>query len=185
MKCAIYVRVSTSDKGQTLEQQEKPLIEYCNREGWEYLIYKDHASGSKESRPQLDKMMQAIRQKEYDCVLIIRLDRLGRNLKHLLQLVEEFKNKKIRFVVLTQGIDTNTASGMLFLQIIGAVAEFERTLIQERINDKLAYYKQQIAENGQFVSKANKVISKLGRPKGSKDKNFRKRSGYLLRWNKT
>jgi len=170
MKAAIYCRVSTIDKGQTLEQQEVPLIEYCNQEGFEYEIFKDFASGSKESRPQLDLMMQRIRKKEFDVVLVFRLDRLGRSLKHLLQLVEELRNLKVRILFHTQNIDTNTSQGMFFLQILGAAAEFERQLIRERIKDKLNYLKSQ----GQT----------LGRPPGSKDKKRRTKSGYYLRWKK-
>ena len=119
MKVAIYCRVSTIDKGQTLEQQEQPLIDYCKQEHWEYIVFKDHASGAKESRPELDKMMQGIRSKQYQAVMILRLDRLGRSLKHLLQLVEEYKAKGVRFICLSQQIDTSTAQGMYFLQIIG------------------------------------------------------------------
>ncbi len=169
MKAAIYTRVSTIDKGQTLEQQENPLIQYCNKEGWDYEVFKDYASGSKESRPELDKMLQRLRQREFDVVIIYRLDRLGRSLKHLLQLVEEFKNLKIRFICHTQNIDTSTAQGMFFLQILGAAAEFERQLIRERIKDKLKHLKSQ--------------GKRLGRPPGSKDKKRRKRSGYWARWN--
>jgi len=182
MKAAIYTRVSTIDKGQTLEQQELPLIEYCKREGWEHEVFQDHASGSKESRPELDKMMQRLRKREFDSVVIYRLDRLGRSLKHLLQLVEEFRNLKIRFICLTQNIDTSTAQGMFFLQILGAAAEFERQLIRERIKDKLDYIDKQIEDKGFYISKQGSRITGRGRPKGSKDKKVRRKSGYLLRW---
>ena len=168
IRTAIYTRVSTIDKGQTLEQQELPLIEYCKKEGWEYEVFKDFASGAKESRPQLDMMMQRVRAGEVNSILIFRLDRLGRSLKHLLQLVEELNNKKIRFICLTQNIDTNTPQGMFFLQILGAAAEFERQLLRERIKDKLNYLK----STGKL----------LGRPQGSKDKKRRKKGGYYLRY---
>ena len=168
MKIAIYTRVSTSDKGQTTEQQESILIDYCKNNNLEFEIFKDFVSGSKESRPQLDLMLQRIRSNEFKGVLVLRLDRLGRSLKHLLQLIEEFKNKKIKFICLSPQIDTETSQGMFFLQIMGAVSEFERSLIRERIKDKLNYLK------------ANGV--KLGRPVGSKDKGRRRTSGYNLRW---
>ncbi len=170
MKAAIYCRVSTIDKGQTLEQQEVPLIEYCKKENWEYEVFKDFASGMKESRPQLDIMMKRIRDKTFDIILIYRLDRLGRSLKHLLQLVEEFKNLKVRFICYTQQIDTSTPQGMFFLQILGAAAEFERQLIRERIIDKLKYLKSQ--------------GTRLGRPRGSQDKGERRKEGYINRWSK-
>lgn len=168
MKAAIYVRVSTIDKGQTVEQQEQDLINFCKKEGWEYELFQEFASGAKESRPELDKMMQRIRKHEFDVIMIYRLDRLGRSLKHLLQLVEEFKNLKVRFICYSQNMDTSTAQGMLLLGILGTIAEFERTLIRERTVEKLSYLK----------SKG----TKLGRPAGSKDKKVRRKSGYLLRW---
>lgn len=170
MRVAIYSRVSTIDKGQTLEQQEQPMIRYCQREGWEYTLYKDYASGSRESRPELDKMMQAIRLREFDAVMIHRLDRLGRSLKHLLQLVEEFRNKGVRFICLTQNMDTSTATGEMLFNMLGTIAQFERRLLQERIRDKLAILKEQ--------------GKPLGRPKGKKDTKPRRKSGYYLRWGK-
>ncbi len=184
MKVAIYCRVSTIDRGQTLEQQENPLIEYCKKENWDYEVFKDFASGSKESRPELDKMMQRIRKREFDAVLIFRLDRLGRSLKHLLQLVEELSNLKIRFICFTQNIDTSTAQGMFFLQIMGATAEFERQLIRERIKDKLHYIDSVIEKDGFYVSEKGNKISRRGRPTGAKDKKDRRTSGYYQRWNK-
>lgn len=184
MKAAIYTRVSTIDKGQTLEQQELPLIDYCKRESWSYEVFKDHASGSKESRPDLDKMMQRIRKKEFDILLVYRLDRLGRSLKHLLQLVEEFNNLKVRVIFFQNNLDTSTAQGMFTFQILGAAAEFERQLIRERIKDKLDYIDRQIEEKGFHISKAGNKVTSRGRPKGAKDKKRRRKSGYLLRWTK-
>lgn len=181
IKVAIYSRVSTIDKGQTLEQQEIPLIEYCQREAWEYKVFKDFASGMKESRPQLDLMLQAIRKHEFDVLLVYRLDRLGRSLKHLLQIIEELKNLNVRLIFLTQNIDTSTPQGMFFFQILGAAAEFERQLIRERIKDKLKFIDKEIEEKGFFISKSGNKITSRGRPEGSKDKKSRRKSGYLLR----
>jgi DNA invertase Pin-like site-specific DNA recombinase len=183
-RIAIYCRVSTIDKGQTLEQQEQPLIEYCKKENWDYEVFKDFTSGSKESRPELDKMMQRIRNGEFDTLLVFRLDRLGRSLKHLLQLVEEFKNRKIRVIFHTQNIDTETPQGMFFLQILGSTAEFERQLIRERIKDKLRYIDGMIEKDGFYITKRGIKIKKKGRPEGSKDKKVRRKSGYNLRWTK-
>lgn len=168
MKAALYARVSTENKGQTVEQQLEPMVKHCRAQGWEYEAFTDYASGAKDSRPQLDVMMQRLRSKEFDAVLVLRLDRLGRSLQHLLQLIQEFRNLKIRFISLTQGFDTETPQGRFFLQVIGAVAEFERELIRERINDKLKVLK----EKG----------VKLGRPLGAKDKKKRKKGGYYLRY---
>lgn len=184
MKVAIYTRVSTIDKGQTLEQQEIPLIEYCKKENWDYELFKEFASGSKESRPQLDLMINRIRKREFDILLCYRLDRLGRSLKHLLQIIEELKNLKVRVIFFTQSIDTSTPQGMFFLQIIGAAAEFERQLIRERIRDKLNYIDKKIEQDGFYISKSGNKITRRGRPKGSKDKKDRRKGGYFQRWRK-
>lgn len=170
MKVALYIRNSTTEERQNPENQIRPLVKKCENEGWDYNIYQEFISGSKESRPKLDKMMGKIRAKEYDAVMVWRLDRLGRSLKHLLQLIEEFKNKKVAFISLTEGFDTGTPQGELFFHIAGAFAQFERRLIQERINAGL--------------DRARSEGKHLGRPKGSKDKRRRRRSGYHLRWAK-
>lgn len=182
MKFAIYARVSTIDKGQTLEQQENPLIEYCKQQGWEYEVFKDFASGAKESRPQLDVMMQGIRQGLFQGIIVYRLDRLGRSLKHLLQLTEEFENLNVRFIILTQQLDTLTPQGKFFLSILGSTAEFERQLIRERIKDKMKYIDGTIKDKGSYTSKKGNVITQRGRPSGSKDKGRRRKSGYNMRW---
>lgn len=168
MKTALYIRVSTQD--QTLEQQKKPLIERCIKEGWGYEVFEEKVSGAKTSRTELDKLMQGIRNKEFNVVMVSKLDRLGRSLKHLIQLIEEFNNKGVQFICLSPEVDTKTAQGRFFIQIIGAVAELERELIRERTKEKLNYLK----------SKGKK----LGRPKGKKDSKVRKKSGYYLRWTK-
>ena len=169
MKVAIYCRVSTID--QTLEQQKEPLIQRCEGEGWEYVLFTEKISSAKTSRKELDIMMQRIRSKEFDAVMVYKLDRLGRSLKHLIQLIEEFNNKGIQFICLNPEVDTKSAQGRFFIQIIGAVAELEREMIRERTKAKLDYLK--------TVEK-----KKLGRPKGSKDKKIRRKSGYHLRWAK-
>ena len=104
MKAALYVRVSTVE--QSTEQQLNVLIEYCQKQGWEYEAFKDVLSGAKQSRPALDFMMQKVRAGGFDIVLVWKLDRLGRSTLHLMQLVEELNNKHIRFIALTQNIDT-------------------------------------------------------------------------------
>ena len=168
MKTAIYIRNSTSEDKQNPQTQERPLVEYCKNKGLEYDIFQEFASGSKESRPELDKMLLCIRQGLYNKVIVWRLDRLGRSLKHLLQLLEEFRKKNVKFISLTEGFDTSTIQGELFFSIAGAFAQFERALIRERINAGL---KRAVAEN-----------KKLGRPFGSTDKKRRRKSGYYLRW---
>lgn len=182
MKAAIYARVSTIDKGQTLEQQEVPLIEYCKKEGWEYEVFKEFASGMKESRPKLDILMQRLRRKEFDVLIVFRIDRLGRSLKHLLQLIEELNKLNVRVIFYHNNLDTSTPQGMFTFQILGAAAEFERQLIRERIKDKLDYIDNEIKEKGFYISQKGNKITGRGRPPGSKDQKRRKKSGYWQRW---
>jgi len=170
MKTAIYVRNSTTEDRQNPKTQLIPLEEFCKDKSWEYEIFQEFASGAKESRPELDKMLQRIRGGEFKRVLVWKLDRLGRSLQHLLLLMQEFKKRNIEFVSMTEGFDTSTAQGQLFFSIVGAFAQFERSLIQERINAGL--------------DRARKEGKTLGRPKGSKDKKVRRKSGYLQRWSK-
>ncbi|MBT3835934.1 recombinase family protein [Candidatus Woesearchaeota archaeon] len=167
-RVAIYCRVSTED--QSLEHQKAVLIEKCKKENWAYTVFEEKISGSKSSRTMLDILMQKIRNNEFDMVLVLKLDRLGRSLKHLIQLVEEFRNRKVQFICLSPEVDTESAQGMFFFQIMGAVAELERQLIRERTIAKLRYLQ--------------KKGIKLGRPKGSKDKVRRRRTGYLATWEK-
>jgi DNA invertase Pin-like site-specific DNA recombinase len=137
MKVAIYARVSTED--QDADKQEVALIEYCKRANYEiYKVYKDQAvSGSKTSRPQFDELLKDLRHYKFNCVMVTRLDRLGRSLQHLLSVLNEFNKKGIHFISTTQNIDTTSASGRLQLQILGAFAEFERNLISERTKEGL------------------------------------------------
>ncbi len=118
-----YARVSTSD--QSLDLQTDALFKAGCRE-----TFTDVVSGSKSSREGLDKLLKYIR--PGDVVVVWKLDRLGRSLKNLIDLIQLFNNKRVGFKSLQENIDTTTASGKLFLHIFGALAEFERELIRER-----------------------------------------------------
>ena len=168
MKAALYLRVSTSD--QTTLNQEIELKKYCEREGLEiYSIYKDEGiSGSKTSRPELDRMLQDMRNKCFDVVVVWKFDRLGRSTAHLLQVLEELKNKNVRLIATSQNIDTNTPMGKFFFTILSGFAEMERAMITERIKLGL---KRREAEG-----------KPIGRMKGAKDKARRKRLGYFIRY---
>jgi DNA invertase Pin-like site-specific DNA recombinase len=182
MQTALYLRASRKD--QTLEQQESILKDYCIREG--LVIYKVYAergvSGAKESRPQLDLMLQDMRQRKFNTVAVLKFDRLGRSTKHLLQTLDEMKNKNVRLIATAQNIDTSTPMGKFFFTILAAIAELEREFVIERTSDKLDYYKQQIAQQGFFINKKGEKCFALGRRKGSKDKAYRKKGGYYLRY---
>ena len=125
-----YARVSKSDNSQVLDLQIDALK---NAGVNEDNIYTDKISGSKDERPGLENCLKALR--EDDVLVVYKLDRLGRNLKHLIQTVEDLTKRKIGFKVLSgQGvnIDTTTPAGKMIFSIFGALAEFERELIRER-----------------------------------------------------
>ena len=170
MKVAIYVRVSTKD--QTTLNQELELKKFCERSNYEiYKIYKDEGiSGSMTSREGLDLMLQDMRQKYFNAIIVWKLDRLGRSVQHLLQILEELKNKDIRLICTDINIDTETPQGKFFFTIIGAFAELEREIIRERIFLGL--------------DRAKKQGKSLGRPKGAKDKKPRNKLGYWKRHSK-
>jgi len=124
-----YARVSTI--GQNKELQLDALKKAgCDR------IFTDTVSGAKADRPGLRDALDYVRQS--DCLVVWRLDRLGRSLKHLIATVEDLEAKGIGFASLQEGFDTTTSGGKLVFQIFGALAEFERNLIRERTNAGLA-----------------------------------------------
>ena len=136
MKIAIYCRVSTEE--QNVDKQEDICREHCKRNNLEIIkVYKDVISGTKSSRPEFNQLLSDMRQYKFNCVMVTKLDRIGRSLQHLLSLFDEFNRKRIHFVAITQNIDTTTASGKLQLQILGAFAEFERNMISERTKEGL------------------------------------------------
>jgi DNA invertase Pin-like site-specific DNA recombinase len=139
MKVAIYCRVSTEE--QDASTQEKACREFCQRNNHEiYNIYMDTGiSGMKESRPQFDEMLKEMRLYHFDCVMVTKLDRIGRSLQHILSLFEEFNRKGVHFVAITQNIDTSSSIGKFQLQMLGAFAEFERNIISERTKEGLKY----------------------------------------------
>jgi len=134
MKAVIYARVSTSD--QNCESQLKEIREYLSRMGWENSAeYVDTGfSGSKASRPALDQLMKEASLRKFDCVVVCKLDRFGRSVLHLNQQLAILESLGIRFVAISQGIDTDAKNptSRLLLHILSSVAEFERELIKER-----------------------------------------------------
>jgi DNA invertase Pin-like site-specific DNA recombinase len=135
----IYVRVSTSD--QTTDAQESELKRYAEKRGWSiFKVYADKGhSGIKQSRPALDELMADCRRGKVDVVLVWKFDRFARSLKHLIAAMEEFRERSIEFVLSTEQIDTSTSLGKCFFQIIGAIGEFERDLIRERVRAGLRH----------------------------------------------
>jgi len=134
-RAAIYARVSTANSGQDPTLQTRELREYCERRGWSVAgEYVDIGiSGSKEKRPELDRLIVDARRRRFDKILVWKLDRFGRSLRHLVNSLAELESLGIDFVSLRDNLDLSTPSGRLMFQIIGAMAEFERALIQERV----------------------------------------------------
>jgi DNA invertase Pin-like site-specific DNA recombinase len=137
MKAAIYARVSTFD--QEPENQLQEVRRYVQARGWTAVEYVDRGvSGAKDRRPALDQMIAEAKRRKFDVLVCWRLDRLGRNLKHLIALLDELQALGVAFVSLAEGIDATTPAGKLQMHILGAIAEFERARIQERVRAGLA-----------------------------------------------
>lgn len=133
MRVAVYARVSTFEQNPDNQLQE--IRRYVEARGWTVINeYVDvGVSGAKESRPALAKLVQDAKRRRLDVVVCWRLDRLGRNLKHLITLLDELQALGVGFVSLTEGIDATTPAGKLQMHILGAIAEFERGRIVERV----------------------------------------------------
>jgi DNA invertase Pin-like site-specific DNA recombinase len=134
MKTALYARVSTLN-GQDPEMQLRELREYAARRGWQVTDeYTDHGvSGSRDSRPELNRLMADACQRRFDAILVWKVDRFGRSLRHLVNSLAELGALGVAFVSLRDNLDLTTPSGRLMFAVIGAMAEFERSLIQERV----------------------------------------------------
>ena len=125
MRAAIYARVSTLE--QEPENQLQELRRYCELRGWTLVEYVDRGvSGAKDRRPALDELLRDAKRRRFDVLVCWRLDRLGRNLRHLIRLLDELQALGVGFVTLNEGIDTSTPAGKLQLHILSAIAEFER-----------------------------------------------------------
>ena len=150
-RVALYARVSTCN-GQDPEMQLSELREYASRRGWTITSeYVDQGvSGSKESRPELNQLMADAHRRKFDAVLVWKIDRFGRSLKHLVNALADLCAYGVAFVSFRDNLDLSTPSGRLMFQIIGAMAEFERSLIQERVKAGSA----QCTRQGQEVRKA-------------------------------
>jgi len=137
LRAAVYARVSTLD--QEPENQLHELRRYATARNWVGTEYIDRGvSGGKDRRPALDDLIRDAKRRKFDVLVCWRLDRLGRNLKHLITLLEELQALGVAFVSLGEGIDATTPAGKLQMHILGAIAEFERGRIRERVVAGLA-----------------------------------------------
>ena len=152
MRAALYARVSTVN-GQHPEMQLAEMRDYATCRGWETVDeYVDEGvSGSKESRPELNRLMADARRRQFDIVLVWKIDRFGRSLKHLVNALADLDAYGVAFASLKDNLDLSTPSGRLMFGIIAAMAEFERSLIQERVKAGLSH--------------ARRIGKRLGRPR--------------------
>jgi putative DNA-invertase from lambdoid prophage Rac len=142
-RTGIYVRVSTVD--QNSELQLRDLTSYADREGWQIVdTYQDIISGCNANRPGLNRLMADAQTRKFDCLLVWKLDRFGRSLVDCLNNIRTLEDHGVRFIAVTQGLDTdqrNPACKFL-LHVLGAAAEFERALIHERTRAGQIRYRQ-------------------------------------------
>jgi len=158
-RVAIYARVSTTDKGQDTEVQLEDLRTYAGARGWK--VFKEYVdigqSGSKEQRPAFSQLMDDARKRKVDIVLVWRLDRFGRSLKHLIVTLDELKTLGVGFVSLKESLDFTTPTGRLMFHLLASFAEFERELIRERVRAGLAHAK----SKGKRLGRRPKIDEKL------------------------
>lgn len=143
LRVALYGRVSTVDKGQDVNLQLNELRDYSERRRWTVAgEYVDEGwSGAKESRPALNRLLADAKKRKFDVIAVWKLDRFGRSLKHLVLTLADLESLGIAFVSIRDGFDLSTPSGRLMFQIIGAMSEFERNLIRERVRAGMAHAK--------------------------------------------
>jgi DNA invertase Pin-like site-specific DNA recombinase len=139
MRVAIYARVSTLDQHSGMQSED--LQEFCKRREFELVdSYIDEGvSGSKDSRPELNRLMADARKRRFDAVVVWKLDRFGRSLKHLVNAIAELEAVGVAFISYKESLDLSTPAGKLMFHVIAAMAQFERDLIRERTKAGVAF----------------------------------------------
>lgn len=181
IRAAVYVRVSGSKRAAQAHQQtgdrayeqnpdvqKAQILDLCRSRGWEVAeVYMDRASGARESRPGLERLMADARRRKFDLVVVFRFDRFARSTKQLLLALEEFRSLGVDFVSVHESLDTSTPMGKAMFTIIAALAEFERELIRERIVAGMEY--------------AARCGTKSGKPSGRPRRIFDRQKARSLR----
>ena len=161
MRTAIYARVSTNDQTNTI--QVRDLKEYVERRGWDVAgIYQDQMSGKTASRPGLNQLMTDARLRKFDAVLVLKLDRFGRSLVHCVGAIQELQTLGIRFIAVSQGLDTDQSNptSQLLMHILAAVAQFERELIHERVSAGMRAAKTHGTKSGNAIGRPRRVFDR-------------------------
>lgn len=155
---ALYARVSTKD--QDPETQLQDLRRYAAARAFEIVEeYMDFGvSGRKERRPGIDRLMAAVRAREVDAVVVAAFDRFGRSLAHLVRSLEEFQHLGVGFISLREQLDLASPTGRVMFAVIGAMAEFERELIRERIQAGLRRARAQGTRSGKPIGRPRRVF---------------------------
>src|SRR5450755_1013048 len=155
-KVAIYARVSTLNHGQDVGLQTRELRQFAEARGWsiagEYIDA--GVSGTKDSRPELNRLMSDAHKRRFDVVCVWRFDRFARSVSHLLRALEAFKALGIEFVSFSEQMDTSTPAGKMVFTVLGAVAELERSLIVERVRAGLRNAK----AKGRYLGRPRVVV---------------------------
>lgn len=165
MNAALYVRVSTLDQveRESLKTQEERLIAYCKANAIsQYKVYKDAGTSAKDiKRPALEQLMQDIEAEKIQSVIVTKLDRITRSLKDLIQLMEFFEKNKVKFISITQQIDTSGPMGRFMLNLLGSVAQVEREMTAERVGEDLLHRALAGKWNGGIVPYGYLIRAKL------------------------
>jgi DNA invertase Pin-like site-specific DNA recombinase len=162
-KFCLYARVSTADQSSGLESQVRALKEYCRANNiQDALLFTDeNQSGAKSSRPGLDRMMEMVREKKVEKVISYSLSRLGRSTTHLLKLMDEMNKCGVKFVSLSERLETETPAGRMIFTVLAAVSQLERELIVERVKNGLANARAKGKQIGRIKKRDSALIRSL------------------------
>jgi DNA invertase Pin-like site-specific DNA recombinase len=176
-RAALYLRVSTDQ--QSVENQNRKLRHIADRRGWTVVaVYGDagiNDATRRDRRPGLDALLNDASRRKFDVVMAWAVDRLGRSLIDLLGTIEHLEEVGVDLYLNRQNIDTTRQMGKLVFRVTGALAEFERSMIRQRVRAGLRAIKAAIERNGKFISKAGVVRRRLGRPGAEPEKMERAR----------
>lgn len=180
-RVALYARVSTDQQSASLENQKRMLGEIAERRGWTVVeVYADEGiSGAKgrDKRPALDAMLNDAGRRRFDVVMAWAIDRVGRSLIDLLTIIQHLEACGVDLYLDQQNIDTTTPMGRLLFQVTGAFAEFERSLIRERVKAGLERIQVKVRRGEKYVSKKSGIArARLGRPGASPEQVARARA---------
>jgi len=180
MKVITYSRVSTSHHDQNPDIQVQELRRFCAARGWTIKTeIVEQLSGGTDRRPGLQKLLEAVRRREVDGIVVTKMDRLFRSLRHLVTALDEFSALGVQFVAVRDNIDYTTPSGRLMVQVLGSLAEFERALLRERTMMGLDYARSKGVRLGRPQHRMKSQIVELAR-QGKSYREIKKMTGASL-----